>query len=156
MEKINKLLLVFSETYPLLKNVTIETEAYTNIFVAMCLVDRVGEYISVKKGRILNIIPKKIILTSVALEKNENDLIFIFIHECTHCITPHREKKVKDNYIRIDHSRQFYENFLKLIEIANKSKYYEQTFDSINDLMKRDNRKENVSNDLKMYKQTIY
>ena len=49
MDKINKLLLVFSETYPLLKNVTIETEAYTNIFVAMCLVDRVGEYISVKK-----------------------------------------------------------------------------------------------------------
>jgi hypothetical protein len=151
MDKVNKLLLIFSETYPLLKNVTIITEEYTNIYVAKCLVDRVGEYISVKKGRILNVIPKTIILTTVAINKNEKDLIFIFIHECTHCITPHREKKVKDSYIRIDHSRQFYENFLTLIEIANKSKYYEQTFDSIKDLMKRDNRKENISNDLKMY-----
>ena len=77
MDKVNKLLLIFSETYPLLKNVTINTEEYTNIYVAKCLVDRVGEYISVKKGRILNVIPKTIILTSVALDKNEKDLIFI-------------------------------------------------------------------------------
>lgn len=152
MEKLNKLLLVFAETYPLLKDVTIETEEYKNIFVACALVERIGEYISVKKGRILNVIPKTIILTSVALTKVEKDLIFIFIHECTHCITPHREKKVKDSYIRIDHSRQFYENFLKLIEIANNTNYYNQTFDSIEELMKRDNRNENISNDLKMYK----
>ena len=109
MEKINKLLMVFSETYPLLKDVVIETEEYSNLYVAKCMVDKVGEYINVKKGRILNIIPKSIILTTAALEKEEKDLIFIFIHECTHCITPHREKKVKDSYIRIDHSRQFYD-----------------------------------------------
>lgn len=151
MEKINKLLLVFSETYPLLKDVVIETEEYSNLYVAKCMVDKVGEYINVKKGRILNIIPKSIILTTAALEKEEKDLIFIFIHECTHCITPHREKKVKDSYIRIDHSRQFYENFFILIKIANKSKYFDQTFESIEELMKRDNRKENISNDLKIY-----
>jgi len=151
MEKINKLLNVFSETYPLLKDVVIETEEYSNLYVAKCMVDKIGEYINVKKGRILNIIPKSIILTTVALEKEEKDLIFIFIHECTHCITPHREKKVKDSYIRIDHSRQFYENFFILIKIANKSKYFDQTFESIEELMKRDNRKENISNDLKIY-----
>ena len=115
------------------------------------MVDKIGEYINVKKGRILNIIPKSIILTTAALEKEEKDLIFIFIHECTHCITPHREKKVKDSYIRIDHSRQFYENFFILIKIANKSKYFDQTFESIEELMKRDNRNENISNDLKIY-----
>ena len=151
MEKINKLLMVFSETYPLLKDVVIETEEYSNLYVAKCMVDKIGEYINVKKGRILNIIPKSIILTTAALEKEEKDLIFIFIHECTHCITPHREKKVKDSYIRIDHSRQFYENFFILIKIANKSKYFDQTFESIEELMKRDNRKENISNDLKIY-----
>tara|TARA_E500000178_G_C16663525_1_gene591751 strand:- start:114 stop:593 length:480 start_codon:yes stop_codon:yes gene_type:complete len=151
MEKINKLLNVFSETYPLLKDVVIETEEYSNLYVAKCMVDKIGEYINVKKGRILNIIPKSIILTTAALEKEEKDLIFIFIHECTHCITPHREKKVKDSYIRIDHSRQFYENFFILIKIANKSKYFDQTFESIEELMKRDNRKENISNDLKIY-----
>ena len=151
MEKINKLLNVFSETYPLLKDVVIETEEYSNLYVAKCMVDKIGEYINVKKGRILNIIPKSIILTTAALEKEEKDLIFIFIHECTHCITPHREKKVKDSFIRIDHSRQFYENFFILIKIANKSKYFNQTFESIEELMKRDNRKENISNDLKIY-----
>ena len=151
MEKINKLLNVFSETYPLLKNVVIETEEYSNLYVAKCMVDKIGEYINVKKGRILNIIPKSIILTTAALEKEEKDLIFIFIHECTHCITPHRKKKVKDSFIRIDHSRQFYENFFILIKIANKSKYFDQTFESIEELMKRDNRKENISNDLKIY-----
>ena len=151
MEKINKLLNVFSETYPLLKDVVIETEEYSNLYVAKCMVDKIGEYINVKKGRILNIIPKSIILTTAALEKEEKDLIFIFIHECTHCITPHREKKVKDSYIRIDHSRQFYENFFILIKIANKSKYFDQTFESIEELMKRDNRNENISNDLKIY-----
>jgi hypothetical protein len=151
MEKINKLLNVFSETYPLLKDVVIETEEYSNLYVAKCMVDKIGEYINVKKGRILNIIPKSIILTTAALEKEEKDLIFIFIHECTHCITPHREKKVKDSFIRIDHSRQFYENFFILIKIANKSKYFDQTFESIEELMKRDNRKENISNDLKIY-----
>ena len=151
MEKINKLLMVFSETYPLLKDVVIETEEYSNLYVAKCMVDKIGEYINVKKGRILNIIPKSIILTTAALEKEEKDLIFIFIHECTHCITPHREKKVKDSYIRIDHSRQFYENFFILIKIANKSKYFDQTFESIEELMKRDNRNENISNDLKIY-----
>lgn len=151
MEKINKLLNIFSETYPLLKDVVIETEEYSNLYVAKCMVDKIGEYINVKKGRILNIIPKSIILTTAALEKEEKDLIFIFIHECTHCITPHREKKVKDSYIRIDHSRQFYENFFILIKIANKSKYFDQTFESIEELMKRDNRNENISNDLKIY-----
>jgi hypothetical protein len=151
MEKINKLLNIFSETYPLLKDVVIETEEYSNLYVAKCMVDKIGEYINVKKGRILNIIPKSIILTTAALEKEEKDLIFIFIHECTHCITPHREKKVKDSFIRIDHSRQFYENFFILIKIANKSKYFDQTFESIEELMKRDNRKENISNDLKIY-----
>ena len=151
MEKINKLLMVFSETYPLLKDVVIETEEYSNLYVAKCMVDKIGEYINVKKGRILNIIPKSIILTTAALEKEEKDLIFIFIHECTHCITPHREKKVKDSYIRIYNSRQFYENFFILIKIANKSKYFDQTFESIEELMKRDNRNENISNDLKIY-----
>lgn len=151
MERAHKLLSVFSETYPLLKGVAIETVPYNNIFVARCLVDRVGEYISVKKGRILNVIPTAVVLTSAALAKNESDMMFIFIHECTHCITPHREKKVKNSYVRIDHSRQFYENFLTLIGIANRSGYYARTFGSIEELMKRDNRNENISNDLKMY-----
>ena len=31
----------------------------------------------------------------VALKKKDEDLLFIFIHECTHAITPQVERKVK-------------------------------------------------------------
>lgn len=151
MDKLINLLTVFTKNYPNLKNIKLEISKYNNLYIAKCLVDKVGDYINVKKGRILNIIPRKIIMTDIAMNKKEEDLLFIFIHECTHCITSHREKKVKNNFIRIDHSRQFYENFSKLLEIAYNNKFISKKYNSIEELMKRDNRKENVKNDFKLY-----
>ena len=151
MDKLIKLLTVFSKYYPNLKNIELETVQYNNLYIARCLVDKVGDYINVKKGRILNIIPKKIIMTDVVMEKKDEELLFIFIHECTHAITPHRERKVKNKFIRIDHSREFYENFLKLLNIAYNNKIIYQKFNNIEELMQKDKRKENVNNDLKLY-----
>ena len=105
------------------------------------MVDKVGDYINVKKGRILNIIPKKIIMSDVVMKKKDEELLFIFIHECTHAITPHRERKVKNKFIRIDHSREFYENFLKLLNIAYNNKVIYQKFNNIEELMQKDKRK---------------
>ena len=62
MDKLIKLLTVFSKYYPNLKNIELEIVEYNNLYIARCLVDKVGDYINVKKGRILNIIPKKIIM----------------------------------------------------------------------------------------------
>ena len=59
MEKLISLLAIFSKTYPQLKDIEIEIIPYNNLFVARCVVDKIGEYIAVKKGRIHNIIPKK-------------------------------------------------------------------------------------------------
>ena len=151
MDKLIKLLTVFSKYYPNLKNIELEIVQYNNLYIARCLVDKVGDYINVKKGRILNIIPKKIIMTDVVMEKKDEELLFIFIHECTHAITPHRERKVKNKFIRIDHSREFYENFLKLLNIAYNNKVICQKFNNIEELMQKDKRKENVNNDLKLY-----
>ena len=78
------------------------------------------------------------------MKKKENELLFIFIHECSHAITPHRERKVKNKFIRIDHSREFYENFLKLLNIAYNNKLINQKFNNIEELMKKDKRKENA------------
>ena len=138
MDKLIKLLTVFSKYYPNLKNIELEIEQYNNLYIARCLVDKVGDYINVKKGRILNIIPKKIIMTDVVMEKKDEELLFIFIHECTHAITPHRERKVKNKFIRIDHSREFYENFLKLLNIAYNNKVIYQKFNNIEELMQKD------------------
>ena len=151
MDKLINLLSVFSKYYPNLKNIKLEIVQYNNLYIARCLVDKVGDYINVKKGRVLNIIPKKIIMTDVVMKKKDEELLFIFIHECTHAITPHRERKVKNKFIRIDHSREFYENFLKLLNIAYNNKVIYQKFNNIEELMQKDKRKENVNNDLKLY-----
>ena len=151
MDILKELLTEFSKKYPELKNVNIEIIPYNNLYIARCLVDVVGNYIPIKKGRILNIIPRKILLTNIVLNKKTEDMIFIFIHECTHGITPHMERKVKNKYIRIDHSRQFYENFLDLLLFAYELKYISHKYNSIDELMKRDNRNENMKNDFKLY-----
>ena len=121
------------------------------MYVARCIADKIGDYISIKKGRIRNIVPRKIILTDAALKKKEDELLFIFIHECTHAITPQFERKVKNEYVRIDHSRLFYENFLELLNLAHKLKYIDYTFSDVKDLMIKDNRNENIKNDFKIY-----
>ena len=151
METLINLLNDFSKKYPQLKNVNIELVPYNNLYIARCLVDKIGDYINVKKGRIINVIPRKILLTEMVMNKNRENMLFIFIHECTHGITPQRERKVKNSYIRIDHSRQFYENFLELLSYAYELNYISYKFNSVEELMKRDNRKENVKNDLKLY-----
>lgn len=151
MDLVVDLLKEFSKKYPLLKNVSIEHIPYNNLYIARCLVDKIGDYINVKKGRIIDVMPRKILLTDIVLNKKRDDMLFIFIHECTHAITPQRERKVKNNYIRIDHSRQFYENFLELISYAHELNYISYKFNSVEELMKRDNRKENFKNDLKIY-----
>ena len=151
METLINLLNEFSKKYPQLKNVSIERIPYNNLYIARCLVDKIGDYINVKKGRIINVIPRKILLTDIVLNKKRENMLFIFIHECTHGITPQRERKVKNSYIRIDHSRQFYENFLELLTYAYELNYISYKLNSVEELMKRDNRKENAKNDLKLY-----
>ena len=151
METLINLLNDFSKKYPQLKNVNIERIPYNNLYIARCLVDKIGNYINVKKGRIINVIPRKILLTDIVLNKKRENMLFIFIHECTHGITPQRERKVKNSYIRIDHSRQFYENFLELLSYAYELNYISYKFNSVEELMRRDNRQENVKNDLKLY-----
>ena len=54
MDKLINLLAIFSKYYPDLKNVNVEITKYNNLYIARCLVDKVGDYINVKKGRILN------------------------------------------------------------------------------------------------------
>jgi len=151
MEKINQLKLEFSKIYPCFKHIDIETCSYNNLYIARCVGDITGDYKIIKKGRIINILPKKIILSDVALKKKDEDLLFIFIHECTHAITPRVERKVKNEYVRIDHSRLFYENFLELLNVAYNLKYINYTFSNIKELMIRDNRNENMKNDYKIY-----
>lgn len=151
MEQLKKLLIVFSKTYPQLKNVEIEVSPNDTSFIARCLVDIIGDFIMVKKGRIRTVSPRKILITECAFLKDFQELLFIFVHECTHGITPLRERKVKNNYVRIDHSRDFYNNFFELLEIAKSHKFLNESFQTVEQIMKKDNQKENMSSDLKRF-----
>ena len=148
MEQLEQLLLVFSKTYPQLQNINIEVSPNDTTFVARCLVEIVGDFIQVKKGRIRLVVPQKILITQEAFLKDPQELLFIFIHECTHGITPQRERKVKNNYVRIDHSRDFYNNFLELLKIAETHQFLNRSYKSVEEIMKKDNRKENMDSDL--------
>ena len=151
MEQLKQLLIVFSKTYPQLKNVEIELSPNDTTFVGRCLVEVTGDFIMVKKGRIRNVTPRKILITECAFEKDIQELLFIFVHECTHGITSQRERRVKNNYVRIDHSRDFYNNFFELLKIAKEHKFLNQSFNTVEEIMKKDNRQENMSSDLKRF-----
>ena len=114
MEQLEKLLRLFSQTYPQLQNVDIDIIPDNPTFVAQCLVEAEGDFIPVKKGRVRLVTPQKILITKCAFLKDSQELLFIFIHECSHGITSQRERKVKNNYIPMDHSRDFYNNFFSI------------------------------------------
>lgn len=152
MKKLNALLKIFISYYPQLNNVKIENVKYNTNYIARCIADPVGDNISKKKKeRIINVLPKKILITDVAMKKKEHDLIFLFIHECAHGITPRLEKLYKNKFIRTDHSRYFYDNFFNLTQIAHQHKYLDHKFSTVEELMLKDNRNENIKNDRKLY-----
>lgn len=151
MEYLRKILNLFIKFYPQFLDVQINIIPYNNLYVAKCMVKKNGDYFIYKKNRLLNIIPTEIILTQKAIEEKEDKLYFIFIHECAHGITPQVERKVKNKYVRIDHSRQFYNNFFNLLEIAFEHKLTKYKPKNIKELMQKDNRKENIKNDYKIH-----
>ena len=151
MNHLHKILNLFTKFYPQFSDVQINIIPYNNLYIAKCMCEKDGDFFVHKKNRLINIIPTKIILTQKAMEQKENKLIFIFIHECAHGITPQVERKVKNKYIRIDHSRRFYNNFFTLLEIAHKNKLSDYKPKNIKELMQKDNRKENIKNDYKIH-----
>ena len=146
------LLDLFSTTYPQFQNVQITISEENNTkYVARYVGVGDGEFITKGKNKFLNIRPTEIILTQMAMKQSKKDSIFIFIHECSHGITPQVRRKVKKNYVRIDHSRLFYENFQKLLEIAYDGKLIDYKVPTIKELMRKDERKQNYKNDMKIY-----
>jgi len=155
MEKITALLAIFSKTYPQLKEIEIEVIPYNNLFVARCLVDKIGEYIPVKKGRIHNIIPKKIILTTNAMEKQEQELLdkeqdekdkqnlLLIKSKATMIYKENIEKNIIDYIIQNNNDNLKYENWLKLFSksdwvnefdekgIHRENKIYHDIWDNI-------------------------
>jgi len=152
MDHLKEILSLFTQYYPQLQDVKITQIPFNNLYIARCNADKDGDYYIIKKNRLINVIPTEIILTDKAMKLSIDKLTFVFIHECTHGITPHVERKVKKKYIRIDHSRLFYDNFYKLLKLAHTNNLSTYLPKNIKELMRKDNRKDNIQNDYKIYK----
>ena len=151
VEKIRETLCGYDES---IRGIEIKRIPSTTKYVARCLVDVVGKPYFTKQYRLRNVKPHTILLTENFFTLGESKMTFIFIHECTHAITPRVEKKCKSKYIRMDHSRLFYENFYNLLCYAKKKTIITKSYDSIKDVMNADNYKDNIRNDRKLYKLT--
>ena len=152
MEHLEKILSLFTQSYSQFKDVKITQIPFNNLYIARCNADKDGDYYIIKKNRLINVIPTEIILTDKAMKLSIDKLTFVFIHECSHGITPHVERKVKNKYVRIDHSRLFYNNFYILLKLAYTNNLSTYLPKNIKELMNKDNRKENIQNDYKIYK----
>lgn len=89
---------------------------------------------------------KNSITSCITLLENDKNIMFTFFHEVTHAITPYYERKVKNSWIRMDHSDKFYKNFMDIMKYAYEKKYILRTY-TLTELKRRDNYKENVKSD---------
>lgn len=105
----NNILDEFKKLYPEIKNVKLKYFTH-NKFVGCCYCTTVGDYIYEGKFRYKHIQPKFINITLT-----DKSIVKTLLHEIAHAITPQYERKVKDEWIQMDHSDKFYKNFHKII-----------------------------------------
>lgn len=130
----------FEKVFVEFKNVKIKFKS-NEYFCGMCVSEPYGEYFYIGKMRY-----RLTKIKSIILNPNSPNLIFTFLHECSHVITPYYERKVKNNWIRLDHSDKFYANFMKIIQIANELKIIDLKC-TIRELKKLDDSNTNVKSD---------
>lgn len=81
---------------------------------------------------------KDIAPSCIQLDFSLKDALYVLLHEVAHCLVPYYERKVKGEWVRIEHDRAFYAKLLEVIEQANKLDLYHKKFDGINHLMRYD------------------
>ncbi len=112
---INNILKLYQKIFPVLEGVYIKIvpKIKNSDCIGRCNFEVVGKFIFIEQVRYKHIRPKYIELT-----QNDKNIIFTLLHELAHAITPHYEKKVDDRWTIIDHSDYFYDNYLKIMNIA--------------------------------------
>lgn len=60
---------------------------------------------------------------------DHGDKVFTLIHEISHALVPHYEKKVKGKYIHVEHSHMFYEKFHELLKVAYDNSIVNKMYD---------------------------
>lgn len=92
-----------------------------------------GDFIQNGKMRERKIRPYGIVLNHELEHRN-----FVLLHEIAHCVSPYVERKHKDEWVKVDHDRQFYDNFMIIISLANKAGLFDKKFQNLDDLKRYD------------------
>ena len=67
-----------------------------------------------------------------------------------HAVTPYCERKVKNQWIRFDHSHLFYNNFLDIINIAYSLNIIDRTY-TLKELKQKDEMKLQFKSDMRRF-----
>ena len=119
-------------------------------FQGYCDSTQVGDFYFVGKMRC-----KDIVVNSIGININGNNsdiksLIFTFLHEISHALTPYCERKVKGDWVRLDHCDQFYKNFMDIIEIAYVRGFIHKLY-TLSELRRKDETKLQYKSDMKRF-----
>ena len=116
---------IFQKKYPLLNNVNLKIIKY-NVdidYEGKCVYDTLNDYIIDGKSRYCNI---KVLSIEIV---DHGDKIFTLLHEMAHALSLHYERKIKDEYVYIEHSHLFYNKFMELIKYAYDNHIINKLYD---------------------------
>lgn len=139
----------YSKIYRELDNVKVKARdmSHSN-FQGYCYSHPVGEFTIEGKIRYKRVVTDYIILDISNPDKAQ--IMFTFLHEMSHAITPYCERKVKNQWIRLDHSHKFYESFRQIMEIAFAQGIVDKQY-TISDLKRKDEMKLQYNSDMKQF-----
>lgn len=126
---LDNVLSIFKKKYEHIRNVYIELVSTPQDNCAgKCVMDLVGDFKYIGKMRSKDVRVDYIQIHNDPTYKID-DLIMTLLHEISHAITPYIERKVKNDWIIMDHSHKFYENFLLILDIAYQNKIITKKYD---------------------------
>ena len=144
MMDFNGMIKEFSLVYPELKDVKLKI-IKNDDYIGACNSVYYGEFFYIGKMRY-----KMQKTDSIFLTENDKNIMLSFLHEIAHAITPYYERKVKNIWIRMDHSDKFYKNFFDIVSLAYQKKFITKMI-SMSELKKQDEYKRNILNDRVKY-----
>jgi hypothetical protein len=125
---------IFKAKYPELKLVKLEFTPYTNKykFEGRSHIDVIGSFENQGKNRY-----KKIKPLSIELIVGYTNILYTLFHEIAHCITKYRERKVKGEWVILDHGDDFYKSYHDVLNYAYEKKIIQKKF-SLGEIKKFD------------------
>jgi len=124
-EEMSQIFKQFQKKYKQLKEVKLEFKQDEKFkYQGRSQINIVGSFTTIGKNRF-----KKIQPISIELIEGIGNIKYTLLHEITHCISKYRERKIKDEWIVLDHGDDFYKNYHEVLKYAFELKIIEKKFE---------------------------